>query len=148
MLQSVELNDNSFCAFNDSKDKKIFRLSNTARNIYWVTQIFDAILPNFTNGRAIAPPAPLSPTPMHARIINLQCCQRQTQVLFQQNGQSKILRLGLSCLIQANPLVSCYVMYGTKTRRTPISLNLFCTFDWFMTLSHFILSSQSNTLVV
>ena len=44
--------------------KKMFRLSNTARKIFWVARIFDATLPNFTNGRAIAPPAPLSPTPM------------------------------------------------------------------------------------
>ena len=64
MIQSVELNDKYFCAFNDSKDKKIFRLSNTARKIFWVARIFDATLPNFTNGRAVAPPAPLSPTPM------------------------------------------------------------------------------------
>ena len=42
----------------------MFRLSNTARKIFWVARIFDATLPNFTNGRAIAPPAPLSPTPM------------------------------------------------------------------------------------
>ena len=44
--------------------KKMFRLSNTARKIFWVARIYDATLPNFTNGRAIAPPAPLSPTPM------------------------------------------------------------------------------------
>ena len=44
--------------------KKMFRLSNTARKLFWVARIFDATLPNFTNGRAIAPPAPLSPTPM------------------------------------------------------------------------------------
>ena len=55
----LELNDKYFCAFNDSKDKKIFRLSNTARKIFWVARIFDATLPNFTIGRAIAPPAPL-----------------------------------------------------------------------------------------
>ena len=36
--------------------KKNFRLSNTARKIFWVAQIFDATLPNFTNGRAITPP--------------------------------------------------------------------------------------------
>ena len=42
----------------------MFRLSNTARKIFWVARIFDATRPNFTNGRAIAPPAPLSPTPM------------------------------------------------------------------------------------
>ena len=61
MIQSVELNDKYFCAFNDSKDKKNFRLSNTARKILWDARIFDATLPNFTHGRAIAP---LSPTPM------------------------------------------------------------------------------------
>ena len=46
------------------KIKKMFRLSNTARKIFWVARIFDATLPNFTIGRAIAPPTPLSPTPM------------------------------------------------------------------------------------
>ena len=68
MIQSVELNDKYFCAFNDSKDKKIFKLSNTARKIFWVARIFDATVPNFTNGRAIAPLAPLSPTPMDVMI--------------------------------------------------------------------------------
>ena len=63
MIQSVELNDKYFCAFNDSKYKKNFRLSNTARKIFWVARIFDATLLNFTNERAIAHPAPLSPTP-------------------------------------------------------------------------------------
>ena len=58
MIQSVKLNDKYFCAFNDSKDKKIFRLSNTDRKIFWVARIFDTTLPNFTNGRAIAPPLP------------------------------------------------------------------------------------------
>ena len=43
---------------------KIFRLSNPARKIFWVAQIFDATLPNFRNGRAITPPPPLSPMPM------------------------------------------------------------------------------------
>ena len=66
----LELNDKYFCAFNDSKDKKIFRLSNTARKIFWVARIFDATVPNFTNGRAIAPPAPLSPTPMVVVRVN------------------------------------------------------------------------------
>ena len=47
------------------KIKKIFRLSNTARKICLVARIFNATLSNFTNGRAIAPPVPLSPTPMH-----------------------------------------------------------------------------------
>ena len=45
------------------KIKKIFRLSNPARKILWVAQIFDTTLPNFTNGRAITPPPP-SPMPM------------------------------------------------------------------------------------
>ena len=58
MIQFVELNDKYFCAFNDSKDEKNFRLSNTARKIFLVAQIFDVTLPNFTNGRAIAPPLP------------------------------------------------------------------------------------------
>ena len=51
------------------QNKKMFRLSNTARKIFWVARIFDATLPNFTNGRAIAPPAPLSPTPMAVSIM-------------------------------------------------------------------------------
>ena len=67
----LELNDKYFCAFNDSKDKKNFRLSNTARKIFWVARIFDATVPNFTNGRAIAPPAPLSPTPMPEPVCNV-----------------------------------------------------------------------------
>ena len=37
------------------KIKNIFRLSNSARKIFWVARIFDATLPNFTNGRAINP---------------------------------------------------------------------------------------------
>ena len=68
MIQSVELSDKYFCAFNDSKDKKTFRLSNTAQKIFGVARIFDATVPNFTNGRAIASLAPLSPTPMNTTI--------------------------------------------------------------------------------
>ena len=60
MIQSVELNDKYFCAFNDSTNKKNFRLSNPARKIFWVAQIFDTTQPNFTNGRAITPPPPVS----------------------------------------------------------------------------------------
>ena len=50
--------------------KKIFRLSNPARKIFWVAQIFDTTLPNFRNGRAITPP-PLSPMPMGSFF----CCE-------------------------------------------------------------------------
>ena len=55
---------NTFVHLMIQKIKKIFRLSNTAQKIFWVARIFDATLPNFTNGRAIAPPVPLSSTPM------------------------------------------------------------------------------------
>ena len=58
MIQAVELNDKYFCAFNDSKNKKKFKLSKTARKIFQVARIFDATLSNFTNGRAIAPLPP------------------------------------------------------------------------------------------
>ena len=55
---------NTFVHLMIQKIKQIFRLSNTARKIFCVARIFDATVSNFTNGRAIAPPAPLSPTPM------------------------------------------------------------------------------------
>ena len=60
--------------------KKMFRLSNTARKIFWVARIFDATLPNFTNGRAIAPPAPLSPTPM---VMTHTICHLQLEVMIE-----------------------------------------------------------------
>ena len=54
---------NTFELLMIQKIKKCFRLSNTARKIFWVARIFDVTLPNFTNGKAIAPLS-LSPTPM------------------------------------------------------------------------------------
>ena len=47
---------NTFVHLMIQKKKKIFRLSNPAREIFWVAQIFDTTLPNFRNGRAITPP--------------------------------------------------------------------------------------------
>ena len=62
---------NTFVHLMIQKIKKIFGLSNTARKIFWVARIFDATLPNFTNKRAIAFPAPLSPTPMNVSVVLL-----------------------------------------------------------------------------
>ena len=78
---------NTFVHLMIQNKKKMFRLSNTARKIFWVAQIFDATLSNFTNGRAIAPPAPLSPTPMQVTLSlkkNKKLCKYEIlQTLFQ-----------------------------------------------------------------
>ena len=63
---------NTFVHLMIQKIKKIFRLPNTARKIFWIARIFDATLPNSTNERAIAPPATLSPTPMSTNVLKFK----------------------------------------------------------------------------
>ena len=81
---------NTFVHLIIQKIKKIFRLSNTARKIFCIARIFDATLPHFTNGRAIALPAPLSPTSMRTKTAKFQ---KDTIIIIKRNTTNNLIAL-------------------------------------------------------